>query len=343
MSATNESSVRAEVVSAINQYLTGIRSSGPDNILAVCPFHRHADGSPERTPSFAMSLVTGLYICHSCKEKGNLRQFLVSMGVSHLTISKQYGLLLDYLRKQTPPKKLPVQLPEAETEPLPEDLLGVFDHVPLDLVNKGFSEKTIRAFDVGFDLHNMRITFPLRDLKGRLVGISGRSVTNDARRFKVYDKEYAHWGIPVRRTSLYGILWNVDRLYAETYFGVGKSIIVVEGYKACMWVHQAGIRNVVALCGSYLNEGQRWILEHLGAPVYLMLDNDKAGKEGTKHAARLLTRSLPVYIIRYNATQPDALPEQEIPKAIEAALDAHLWMIEENDKNGLRKTTLECS
>lgn len=325
-----------EVRSVVDRYLSNVRSSGPTNVLATCPFHRHKDGSPERTPSFAMSLETGLFLCHSCKEKGNLRQFLLAVGVSRTTVDKQYGLLIDELTKLAPPKRIITQLPQNTYEPLPESLLGLFDYLPLDLINKGFTESTLRAFDVGFDKANNRITFPLRDLRGRLVGISGRSVVDSYNRFKIYDVEYTQWGLPIRKTSLFGLLWNVDRLYTELYFGTNQSIVVVEGYKACMWVHQKGIRNVVALCGSHLNEGQQWVLEHLGVPVYLMLDNDRAGRDGTKSAAKALGRSLPTYIVRYDGAQPDVLSEEEINKAVSSAQESHLWLIEESQKEDKR-------
>ena len=48
-----------------NQFLQKVRKSGPENIMALCPFHVKSDGSEEKHPSFAMSLTNGLWFCHS--------------------------------------------------------------------------------------------------------------------------------------------------------------------------------------------------------------------------------------------------------------------------------------
>ena len=43
------------------QYLSGVKPSGNENLMAICPFHRKADGSFERHGSFAMNTTTGLW------------------------------------------------------------------------------------------------------------------------------------------------------------------------------------------------------------------------------------------------------------------------------------------
>ena len=325
-------SIETEIGDVVRNYLDKVKPSGSENLMAVCPFHTRADGSPERTPSFAISITTGLFLCHSCKARGNLRQFLKAMGVSNVALRKQYGLLLDSTSQQT--RSAMVHNPAipkraTESEPLPESFLGIFDKCPLDLVQEGFTEETLQAFDVGFDDYHMRITFPLRDLAGRLMGLSGRTVTDNPRRFKVYDSEYEHWGLPMRKVHMGEILWNADRVYPEVYFGRDIPLVVVEGFKACMWVHQAGIKNVVALCGSYLKDGQRWLLEHLGGVVYVMLDNDDSGQSGAQQVGAALSQSLKVRMVtfRSSAKQPTDLAANEIPEALDKAEEFYSWSI----------------
>ena len=323
-------SAETEIASVVRQYLDKAKPSGSENIMAVCPFHTRSDGAPERTPSFAISVTTGLYFCHSCKARGNLRQFLRAMGVSRVALQHQYGLLLDATAAAMPIKQNPSKTRRAtESDPLPESFLGIFDKCPLDLVNEGFTEETLQEFDVGFDDYHMRITFPLRDMAGRLLGMSGRAVTDYARRFKVYDVEYEHWGLPVRKTHMGEILWNVHNVYPEVYFGKDIPLVVVEGFKACMWVHQAGIKNVVALCGSYLKEGQQWLLEHLGGVVYVMLDNDDSGQSGAQQVGAALSQSLKVRMtsFRSSAKQPTDLDPQEVVEAINQAEEYYSWAI----------------
>ncbi len=68
----------------VSKYLTNVRPTGSDgNIVATCPLHRRPDGSPERHPSFTMSLHKGLWQCHSCKERGNLQRLLMLIGCGY--------------------------------------------------------------------------------------------------------------------------------------------------------------------------------------------------------------------------------------------------------------------
>jgi DNA primase len=322
-------SVDTEIMDLAQRYLDKVKSSGSGELTAVCPFHTKADGSPERNPSFYMSTTSGLFFCHSCKAKGNLRHFLKAMGVSTPALRTQYGHLLDAAAKEAPSKTDPTRKRVVTTEePLPESLLGIFDKCPLDLIKEGFTEETLQEFDVGFDEQHMRITFPLRDLAGRLVGISGRTVVGNPRRYKIYDSEYKAWGLPMRQVPKMGeILWNADRIYPEVYFGRDVPLVVVEGFKACMWLHQAGIKNVVALCGSYLKEGQQWLLEHLGGLVYIMLDNGDAGATGAQQCGAALSKSLKTRMVffRESANQPTDLGQEEIVEALGKADDYYLW------------------
>ena len=47
--------------------LQKVKKSGPENIMAICPFHRKSDGSEEHNGSFSMNKYNGLWYCHSCR------------------------------------------------------------------------------------------------------------------------------------------------------------------------------------------------------------------------------------------------------------------------------------
>lgn len=329
-----------EVEDLVRRFMHKVKPSGQNNLMAVCPFHvsKHT-GGPERTPSFAISTKTGLFLCHSCKERGNLRQLLKALGVPSTEINKKYRLLLEATAHQSAAyvsPKAKVRLRGAEIEPLPESLLGLFDTCPIDLVREGFHEETLQNFDIGFDPAHMRITFPLRDMFGRLVGISGRSVTDDFRRYKVYDVEYEKWELPARTTKMADILWNVQNVYPSAYFGDRIPIVIVEGFKACMWLTQAGIKNVVALCGSYLKEGQLQILEYMGGTFFVMLDNNEAGKAGTEQVAKTLAKRAPTFVVSYDQEipQPTDLTSEQVIYAIEHAQNYHSWAIQKTIEKG---------
>jgi len=316
-----------EVLNATQRYLRNIKKSGPDNIMATCPFHSMGHIV---TTTFALSLTKGLYFCFSCKARGNLQKFLQEVGLSRASVQDSYGFLIEDLAKYAPKPFDPLKPGVFEEEPIPEALLGLFDKwCPTALLQDGFTEQTLRAFDVGFDEGHLRITYPIRDLSGKLVGISGKTVTDDGPKYKVYRSEYRDFNLPVRNTDKRKYLWNAHQVYPEVYFAqTPTSVVVVEGFKACMWLTQCGIKNVVALMGSYMSMEQKWVLEHMGATVYLMLDNDDAGRSGMTYIGRDLAKSLDVRMVEYEAPQPDSLSLDEVVNIVPMARDYYLWAIQ---------------
>jgi len=295
--------ISGEVYQIASRFLKRVKKSGSDDVMAICPFHMKADGSEEGSPSFALSLSKGLFFCHSCHAKGNLLSFFRDLGVPRDKIETHYRFLIDAAAKNMPPPPDPLHCGVWELPPIEEGILGLFDYCPTDLLNEGYTNNTLYHFEVGYDRWHRRITYPLRDIKGSLVGISGRATLKDQNpRYKVYTREYGLWKLPPRgKPDKRSLLWNAHRVYPEVYLSnPGQSkVVVVEGFKAAMWLWQCGISNVVALLGSYLSWEQRWMLERLGSTVYLFLDNDYAGRSGTIKAADTLAKSLNVHVIEY--------------------------------------------
>jgi DNA primase len=323
--------IYTQVREVAEKYLQRVKSSGPEDIMAICPFHRKADGTPERKGSFAMSTVTGLWFCHSCHERGNLRTFLRNVGASPLLIDTFYKPLLEAIDDHSwkNRKKNRIFVVNFKEEPLPESTLGLFDYCPTGLLEDGFVEDTLRYFDVGFDQKNNRITYPLRDLLGRLVGLSGRATDDHPAKYKVYSKEeYEAWGITPRSTDKSNLIWNIDKVYPELYFTKKPEFVIVEGFKSVMWLWQAGYRDTVALMGSYLSPNQKMILERIGGTVYLFFDNDPSGHKAYHFVSKTLAASLCVRIVRYEGHQPTDLSTAELHNAMNNAVDYHRWILQ---------------
>ena len=334
--------VTNEVLEAANKYLKRVTRSGSENIMAVCPFHRKADGSEESSPSFSMSLTKGVYYCHSCHERGTFRKFLNEMGVNGGEIQIRYKEVIDSLGKNSIPKDSPIRPAQIfNSEALDDSVLGLFDH-DIAALMPGFAPETLQHFDIGWDGWHSRITFPIHDLVGRLVAVSGRAVhKQQVPRYKVYTKEYNTWGIPPRlgwnkRT----VLWNMHNVYpvfhrTSAQAAADQYIIVVEGFKAAMWLWQCGYRNVVALLGSYMSWEHEWLLTSLGCPVYLFLDNNEPGKLGQYDAAARLNRAVSVIrMVQYperlafdEKAQPDSLSASEVMEQVGKAPTFVNWKL----------------
>lgn len=319
------------------RYLRNVHKSGNDNIQATCPFHQLGE---KITTTLSMSLSRGVWFCFSCHEKGNLQTFLKQVGVSYAEMDTRYKFLIEELERSRPAPPDPLRTRVLSDNPLPESLLGIFDMCPLPLVDAGFSEETLQKFDVGFDEQHMRITFPLRDLHGKLMGVSGRTVYSDVvPRYKIYDKEYKTWNLPERAPQdmqRAAILWNAHRVYPELFFNQRPKVCLVEGFKACMWVVQAGFKNTIAMLGSFMTWEHQWILERMGAEVYVFLDNNPAGWKGRDYIGRTLSKTLTVKVVEYPVPdneeeepyqQPDQLGQEAVLQAIEVAQEYHGWSI----------------
>jgi DNA primase len=320
----------------VQRHLRYVRMSGPNNLGGPCPFHK---GGEEKRPSFYINLETGLYFCHTCKAKGTFEQFLKKMGAPTI----QIDMLMEEADKKGPslPKPDPYRNSGHGEHFLNESILGCFQFCPTDLVRDGFDEGLLRRLEIGFDREEMRIIFPIRDLKGRLVGLSGRSVSGDREKYRVYKaKDILRFAPddPVVRAKYekydiknHNFLWNGHNVYQAAFDGDIDTVVVVEGYKACIWLIQNDIENVVALQGSKMSQPQERILHRMGASVILFLDNNKAGREGTFDTGRRLRKlGIRVLCVDYpadaeEAAQPDNLDQPALIGVLDAALDWHNW------------------
>lgn len=317
------------VLDAVRQHLRKVKSSGSENVMAICPFHRGSDGREESGPSFAMNTSSGLWFCHSCHSRGNLYMFLRNVGMSHAVIKGTYQQALDEAERHIPVTPDPLNPVAPTKEPLDDSLLGLFDYYPQLMADEGFPPELCRRFGVGFDERHLRVTFPLRNNAGVLVGISGRTIANAKPRYKVYDKEYLAFGLAPRETQKRSLLWNAHEVLEQLAHekDAGKRFaVVVEGFKAAMRVAQAGISTVVALLGSHLSNEQQWVLERMEVPIYLMPDNDHPGRVGCMDAAeRLIKGVCGLHFVEYDAPQPSDLSPEEVVTAITTAKPFTVW------------------
>jgi len=313
--------IEDQVLRIVEPYLTNVTRRSHTEIIAVCPFHRHSDGSPERNPSFTLSLTKGVYRCYSCNEAGFLIKFLrILAGRSDESIRQEYERLLKSLWSGHSPSQDQRTFVDAifDNRAIPETLLGLLYYCPKSLLAEGFEMDTLQHFEVGFDEKHQRITFPIRDLNGSLIGISGRAIHPDQEpRYKVYVSEYRDFGLPTFKTNKGVTIWNGHELFARRHLPDKETfLVIVEGFKACMKVWQAGITNVVALLGAAMTPQQRWFLERLGYTVILMLDNNDAGWKARDQVARSLLTSLTVHVALYNREQPSDCDDDEIREAV---------------------------
>lgn len=327
-----------KVLEFANTLVDGLRPGADDNWIGFCPIHGEVQGKSKA--SFSFNALTGQWNCFAGCGGGGLPALLKRLGKSDHFIDRSMERLRDSLQ--------PIQLKRVSTTsgglfladyPLPEKLLGMFDYVPLDLIDAGFDEEVLRNNDVGFDPALQRITYAIRDLRGTLAGIVGKPVgENTGGKYRVYERELVEMGFRNYHFSNRRFLWGWDQVYPSIYFGRGEEpVFITEGYKARLWLVQHGYHNTVALMGTGLGVEQQAFLERLGTRLILCLDHDKWGRLATRKIGYKL-RGLDVGVMRYPAVeedeklQPDDLDEEQLREALENPYSLRRWRREYNEQ-----------
>lgn len=254
-------------------YLNDVRQSG-DSLRATCPLCNH-----RRT--FLFNTSRGVFICFNdiCGQKGGLPKLLYLLGLGPREISAR----LEHVVLKDPPT-LSEKIKKLESgKVLPEYILGAYPLAPVALLREGFTEEILREHQVGFDHRAGRITFPIRDHIGRLVAVSGRAHPTGYPRYLVYEQEFRKV-FPGYKADNRRHLYGIDSVYASKYIDPNNAdpIIIVEGYKACLWLRQHGFMTTVALQGSSLTPSQEIMLHRLRGEKIIFLDNEPGKHQSTK-------------------------------------------------------------
>ena len=163
---------------------------------------------------------------------------------------------------------------------------SAWDRVLMASRKNGFSNQEL--FDAGlasrnsagnlYDRFRARITFPLADARGRVIGFGARAM-GDGRGPKYLntaESELFHKGRIVYAAHL-----------ARSTAAREGRVIVVEGYTDVIALWQAGFANTVAIMGTSMTEPQVEALRRLAPVALLALDADNAGQEAMVRAARV--------------------------------------------------------
>ncbi len=148
------------------------------------------------------------------------------------------------------------------------------------------------------DVFLHRITFPIWDKDGNVVGFTGR----------IYEQGRTPKYLNSKETTIFkkgNILFGYH--IAKEYVRREKRVIVVEGNMDAIRMHTSGFQNTVALMGTSLTKEQILMFQKLHVPVILMLDNDDAGALATKNVGDLLEKAgIEVNVVRLSGEKdPD--------------------------------------
>ncbi|MBR4123330.1 MAG: DNA primase, partial [Clostridia bacterium] len=197
------------------------------------------------------------------------------------------------------------------------------------LKSKGFSINDMYTANVVgksqrgsyYDRFRKRYMFPIINIRGNVIGFSGRAVPGEE---KTGGKYVNTSDTPVYKKSenLFGI--NFAKLSCS------ERIILVEGNMDVISLHQAGFTNAVAPLGTAFTSEQANLIARYTKEIVLMMDSDTAGHKAIKKASQLLENTgLEVRVVIIpDGKDPDEFIKKSGPERFRALLEGAVSDIE---------------
>ena len=173
---------------------------------------------------------------------------------------------------------------ESETEkplkPISEKILSYFKPYVNDMFNEdGVSYETQAEFEIGYDEFTNRITIPIRDDLGNLVGVKARyfyrQVPEDEQKFMYIEK-------CARSQILYGLYKTIN------FIKRAQRVFVTEAEKGVQQLYDKGYFESVATGGSKISKSQIDKLTRLCVPIIFVFDKDITKEELDDIASRFI-------------------------------------------------------
>ncbi len=131
-----------------------------------------------------------------------------------------------------------------------------------------------------YDRFRNRLTIPIHDESGRVVGFGGRALSNEDKPKYLNTPETTLYQ---KSKLLYG-LFQAKKAIHDT-----QSAIVMEGYFDVISAHMGGVTQAVGSCGTALTDRHLKLLTRFGAEtIYLAFDSDEAGLKAALKAISLI-------------------------------------------------------
>ena len=305
---------RVDIVDVIDRRVP-LKKAG-QNYQACCPFHS------EKTPSFTVSPTKQFYHCFGCGAHGTAISFLMeyehmSFRDAVAALAQDAGLPVPESAQEHDRPKPPPALWEAleqaahfyrqqlKQSPRAIDYLkgrgltgkiaaryGIGyapDGSPLKLVFAGYQNEALAAAGLvidgehgRYDRFRDRIMFPIRNLKGQIIGFGGRVLgEGEPKYLNSPETPLFHKG-----SEIYGLF------EARGAIKTAGRVIVVEGYMDVVALAQHGVEFAVATLGTATTPiHARTLMRHSDRLIYCF-DGDNAGRKAAWRALENTLESL---------------------------------------------------
>lgn len=307
---------RVDLIALMQTHGVELKKSGR-SYKGRCPFHN------EKTPSFHVWPDEKRFKCFGCQAGGDSISFVQRLlGKPFLDtvrdLAKECGVDLE--AAVDPAQKEKAQLKEAVDAAWQVYQAQLWEpsrgRKARDYLNgRGVTEDVARSFGLGwapnewttvsdrlrelgllafaeraglvrkrpnadgyYDFFRGRLMIPIRSPEGRVIAFGGRLVEGDMEAAKYFNSPESR--LYNKSETLYGL--DVAREEIRR----SKTAVLCEGYFDCIGLHQAGVKNAVALCSTALTAGHLAALQRAEAKeLVLLLDGDAAGRTAVERLA----------------------------------------------------------
>ena len=343
-----------DIVKVIGEYVR-LRKSGVVRYTGLCPFHS------EKTPSFSVHAGHQFYKCFGCGASGDVLKFV--MEFEHVSFPEALKLLAErngipmpkraeYADADTRLRAAVFQIQELAEEAFREQLAGPAGAEARRYLEKrgvapevsaqfglGYAERSGRSLlrllekqgftaeqmensglmgrrDDGsfYDRFRNRLMFPIHSESGKAIGFGGRAL-DPADEAKYLNSAES----PIYKKS--AVLYNLHR--AKEGIRRADRSVLVEGYMDAIGVFAAGVREVVASCGTSLTVQQVQALRRHSDKIVVNFDPDAAGADAAERSINLLLdESMRVRIVELEGgLDPDEYCKDRGAEAYRGKLD----------------------
>ena len=343
-----------DIVKVIGDYVRLKRVASTGRHLGLCPFHQ------EKTPSFSVNQTRQFYKCFGCGAGGDALKFV--MEIDGLTFPEALKLLADrngiampkrteYADAESILRAALLKMHEIAADLFQSQLRNAHD-ARAYLHKRGIAPELIETFAIGYsdpagqtlvrrlaqerftpeqldvsglvrrrddgslyDYFRDRLMFPIHNESGKVIGFGGRTMRADDQVKYLNSPETAIY----RKTS---VLYNLHR--ARDTMRRASRAVLVEGYMDVIGVYAAGIKEVVASCGTALTNPQVRAIHRHADTVVVNFDPDNAGANAAEKAIQLfLDEGMHVRVLSLDGgLDPDEYVKQNGADAYRAKLES---------------------
>jgi len=269
-----------------------IEKETKDVAFAKCIFHEEND------PSLAI-YSNGTYKCFGCGEHGDL--ITLVQKIENVDFQTACTIIADNVGYE-----IHIEQENPAWTKYKDDITALSRKYWTNLQNNAvalnylinvrrINPEMINKFHLGLtdqeewkfrkDINNIsnKIVFPILEHKrnnAKCVGMAYKGIIDEKPK---YINDHNQDGRDGQDPNLNGVFIKGNMLYgmAQAYKSISANnfVFVVEGYFDVISMHQSGLENTIGIMGSSLTKEQIMAIKKVTNNVFLLLDNDEAGKK----------------------------------------------------------------